>query len=189
MTLKNKALNEVVEGLIRYARPVMLEQVRLDSCIAMTRVAIEVLKHFGHEARHCRAAVMLWNKEFEEGLLNGTISLDKPLPKDQEDLGAWSVGVGFGPKTEVGHYVALCEGLLIDLSIDQGSRPHKGICATPFAGLFTGEPKAVYEFPEGGRAIYHLDLDWPPPTDSPDWTNFHSRYSKTVGKIIRLIQE
>jgi hypothetical protein len=177
----------VLEALVRHARPIMLEYVRFDSCIPMTRVAIEVLEHFGIAAWPSRAMAILMNRHFLLWRAAGG-DLSKPLPEEVKAAGAWAVGVGVGPRNEViGHYVALTERWIIDLALDQGGRPEHSIPARVDA--FLRDETLEYELGESARVAYKLEeIDGHDLDDSPDWTDFDKRYRAALARVIRAVK-
>lgn len=127
---------KIIDLLVKIARPKILKHFRTDSCIASTRIAIDVLAHYHIAAapRPCRVFVStpkLWERI-------STDTFEKPFRP-----GEWSIGIGYPgaplpPGHErgfLGHMVALIEDgpndILVDLSLDQASRPKRGFVLEP----------------------------------------------------------
>lgn len=106
-------------------RPLILQRFRPDSCIATTRAVVEVLHYFGQAARVQPVRVCAWNAE-AAALVAAKVTMSA-WPRS-----AWSVGVTGTDQVAPdgvwdGHLVAVTTTHLVDASLDQFSRPHKGI--------------------------------------------------------------
>lgn len=135
-----------IAALVATARPHILERFRPNSCIASTRVAIEALARFGVAATAVAAQVEIYNPT-ARALLEGGISKEAFRARLAESVRAapgpeppWSIGLGVGEPLHgswTGHLVALTdatdasERVLIDLSLDQASRPLRDIRLSP----------------------------------------------------------
>jgi hypothetical protein len=184
---------ELLERLRQVARPIMLnEVVRLDSCIAMTRCAIEVLRAFGLEAQPANVEVVAANQTFMRLMGEGNIRMEDKLPDWAVAEGAWAVGLGLRPKDEeVGHVVAILDDQVIDLSLDQASRPQRGIVLEPLVGTLPDNYRCepwVYKVDEA-YVTYHLRADLKKWLMSRDWHRFRERYGKQTGQIIRELRK
>jgi hypothetical protein len=164
----------VVRALLARARPIILEDWRADSCIASTAICIDVLDYFGLDARPLACRTVVWNRQLESG--------------------CWSVGIGHGDKRQggwPGHLVALAAGdLLLDLSLDQASRPQHNI-ELGALGVYLPEDYLAegYECEAFGCHLYYEFL----PADQSfrnanDW-KATSRRRETVGTIIRAVKD
>lgn len=128
----------VFSTLAAKARPLILAEFNADSCIAATRVVIDVLKHFHIPAYGLAVNCSIFSPNFVAAVEAG----ERP-PEEREQLGEWldkfkahSVGLGMpggGERgkwgTEAGHVVAAVPTLqtFVDASLDQCNRPEKQI--------------------------------------------------------------
>jgi len=133
---------EVVTALVRIARPVLLEQFSRDSCIAATRIGIDVLEYFGVQAIPVPVGLMIFNGEatklISQGLPTPEIRRLMLERSADEPGGPWSVLVGADlnrPQGWAGHLVIGVPSIrtVADLSLDQASRPHKQMDLEPTA--------------------------------------------------------
>lgn len=133
-------LSLVLWELVHSGREEILKDFRPDSCIASTAVAIDVLNHFGFPAEPLPVRVCVYNeamvKRIEaEGFPEGSNTTRQWNAQD----GSWGVAVGYPPDDQsrssgyIGHLTALSYHFLIDLSIDQASRPPRSIHLQPIA--------------------------------------------------------
>jgi hypothetical protein len=114
------------------ARAAVLRRYRPDSCIATTRVVIEALRYFGVTARPWAVDLQIYNAAAWAARAGDVPAADWP-----DD--AWTIGIapagyaasGATDQNNVGHVVAVTAGRLVDASIDQASRPAKGLTLTP----------------------------------------------------------
>ncbi len=112
----------VADVLTSYGRARILEDFTVHSCVASSRVTVEVLRYFGIAAQPKGVTAYIQNAAY--------LALeDRAKTMSEADLlasGAWGVGV-----TE--HVVAWvpAHDAFIDLSLDQASRPHKGLPLEP----------------------------------------------------------
>ena len=175
----NQKLINAVSRLVKFAPPLLAEHFRPDCCIAATRVACGVLNKLGFDARPQPAQLTVYTKKLWKRVENQTFGAPF-LP------GEWSVGVGFGEdprstKGYAGHLVALCDFLLIDLSIGQASRPAKGIVLPP--ALFI----PYHKFQINGCVLLYGSIDNLKYTESPDWTDA-SRTEPIIEELLSLIK-
>jgi hypothetical protein len=200
--MKRLTLTQVIAGLVVHARPIMLEQVRPDSCIAMTRVGCEVLNHFGYVAAPLNVEALIVNREYHRRLEAGLIAPDRKPTDEDFAAGAWGIGMGLEEHMRqlatqgvnpAGHVVAVVGAYLVDLSLDQASRPEKGINLAPHCFEFDGDVYAgacwTYRI-NGGEAFveYQLRPDLETWRDSPDWRQGLKRYRSEIGRIVRAIR-
>ena len=126
---------DVIAALMKVARPVIRTTFRQDSCIPSTRIGIDVLAYFGLKAVPMPLFMLIYNDEAMKLIEGGKAAQLQELMHSRgpdEPGGPWSVGVGAEIANSSGWAGHLVVGLpeyrvLIDLSIDQASRPHKGI--------------------------------------------------------------
>jgi len=182
----------VIATLVRHARPVMLKVVKPDSCVVMSRLAVEVLRTFGVAADACSAEVIIANGKFAQLLGAGRIQMGEKLPQWAIDEGAWGIGLGYRPKPhEIGHVVCLAGDLILDLSLDQASRPQHTIELEP--SVFCRGDTSIKEpsvFFVGDVVVsYQLRPARKQFKRSPDWRDFHQRYRKQAGEVVRLVRQ
>ena len=127
----------VLRGLQRHAYEPIREHFNLDSCIASTRIGLDVLDYFGIVAAPMPLAVLIFNEEAIQ-LLEGGMGMDelaqhlRSIPKSEAGT-PWSIGLGYGGDPEpgkwAGHLVAAVPHArtLVDLSIKQAERTQKGL--------------------------------------------------------------
>lgn len=108
---------------IPHLRRVLLEHLKPDSCITMSRLLRMLLRAEGLDAREAPVEARIANAA-AASCLGGSSD-------PQVRSGAYIVTIGDPdhprPGGWTGHLVVQCEGLLIDASIDQASRPQRGI--------------------------------------------------------------
>ena len=191
----------IVAALLELARPELLRVFRRDSCIASTRVALDVLKTFGIAARPLSVKAVVYNAPYAARL-----ELGMPLPESAEEMacwvredGAWSVGVGFpnpdAPRVDgwPGHLVAVTERhLLFDLALDQASRPAHGLrlgpLAVPASAAFLAGHVPLVARRAGIRVEYLAcpkDLTY---RLTPDWRD-RARRTPVVERIVRQLRQ
>lgn len=198
----------VLQSLLAVARPLILDEFSADSCIASTRIAIDVLDYFGIKADRMPISIAVFNQEAVTELASGTtmVNLHNKMAtiSVEEPGGPWSVGVGSGAGTGwAGHLVATIPdaGILIDLSIDQGNRPHKGLDLGPYAAIIEdpdwwADPTKTYAYQTPDEVVLIFDRRVPDPTGylrSLNWKRRSSHHEpaifKTVtGNIIRAVR-
>lgn len=178
---------QVILGtLARFGREQILKEWGPDSCIASTALAIDILKHYGIKAEAFPCTVMVFN-----AVNNQKIKEIGRLPNAEEsrawqDDGGWSVGVGFGSKGMAenkwpGHLVVIVDDeILLDLSIDQATRPkHKmylqagGGGIPNFQEFYSG--KEVYVAEANDCLLIYERKDQDAYKKSPDWTERQRR--------------
>ena len=155
-------LQKPVRLLMEYARPEILTTHRPDSCIASTAVGIRVLERFGIGAWPVPVHAVAMNAQYvammNEVATNKEENPDAEMPEEAQrqwmERGAWSVELSNLPSRadgfDGGHLVIGIKDHLVDLSIDQASRPHKGI---PLEPLAIDCPQSFYE---GERIWRHV---------------------------------
>jgi hypothetical protein len=119
------------QAIAAVVRPLILERFRPDSCIASTVAVVQVSRYFGQYARTQPVRMCAWNAEAAGLMQAGVLMTEWPGS-------AWSVGVTGTDQVDPngvwdGHLVAVTATHLIDASLDQFSRPSKGITLTPSA--------------------------------------------------------
>lgn len=173
----------VIDTLVEVGREPILEHFTLDSCIASTRIALDVLEYFGVHGKALPLTMLLLNGE-AISLIEGGMAMDDlgqhllQYPADQEG-GPWSIGLGAGgdpmPGKWAGHLVVelVRDRVLVDMSADQISRPHKQMHLEPMVWQVDDEPWwlgqetrskfQVYENAAGHRLAVMFDREPPDP--------------------------
>ena len=138
---------DVITAFAQVARPVILRYFNRGSCIASSRIAIEVLRHFGIPARALPVRFVLRVPALEMAFVTGLSDQEKT--KARREAGSF-VTVKSGPAikggSEIGwngHLIVHAAGVLIDPSFDQAldaiaQQGHR-IDATPLIGVFPAE--------------------------------------------------
>lgn len=187
----------VLRTIARVGRKIIREDFRADSCIASTRVVTRVLSHYGFHAEPRHVKVIIFNKIMLEYWNKGQVpNNETPAFREFCDrTGAWSIGLGYENPGQraVGHVVAIMpkELKMIDASLDQADRPHKGICLPcPFiTGIghefLAGKSISDYNCPDG-VIRYIPDFKNQTYKESLDWLALQ-RTDRAVGRIIDLI--
>jgi len=133
--VRRRPIPEAVEPLLRVLGPelrrVILTEYKADSCIASTRIGIDLLAELGVPARPLRVEVMAYTVGYAR-----RIEAEGRMPRNQaeriawtDETNGWALGIGVEAGTPGGiHLVALVDDhLLWDLSIDQASRPERNM--------------------------------------------------------------
>lgn len=139
-----------------HARPLVRQYYRSDSCIASAWIVCATLRHFGFNAKPMGVHCEVFNAEYIRALAIGARPPNADEPPEQitawfEKHGAHSISLGAltpgAPTwaTEAAHVVVLSGAYLIDTSVDQASRPAKGIDLPP--AIFARMP---VEWAKGG---------------------------------------
>jgi hypothetical protein len=180
----------LLDALTKVARPLILEVFNRDSCIASTRIAIDALASFGVVAEPMSLSVTVYNRAAAEAITQGPavanlMNFRSALRANEGDE-IWSVAIGAGLSepdpvnpTWSGHLVAVIPEYvaLIDLAIDQASRPTKGLTLeafwlqVPHEQWWTGTEPST-EFLDSAGNVLVLDRRCPDPTGyltSPNW--------------------
>lgn len=159
MTVK---LANVLEALVTFGRALILaNDVAPDSCILSTKVAIEVLAAFGYKAKPVPVVVVIQNREYLRAEAEGWDLVETPHGAWPE--GAYAMGLGFwADEKKAGHLIAVVEDeILLDMTLDQASRPHVNIRlhASAFKApkdFMRVDQCPVYEA-HGVRVMYRVD--------------------------------
>jgi hypothetical protein len=190
---------KIVSALLD-GRQEMLRVFRSDSCIAATKIAIDVLAHYHILAEPLAVKVMIFNPAFVQRIENGAdIPISGEITKQwSEEDGSWCLGLGYGesaPNKWPGHLVAIVRdhGWLIDLSLDQAARPKRDINVGPAAfdvasEFLRGEAPHIQTI--NGSVLKYMAF----PTDtsydvSPNWNNPRPDELEISEKIIERIKE
>jgi hypothetical protein len=169
------------------SRAAVLTRFDVSSCIATTRVVIEVLAYFGIAARPWAANVKLFN-DIAWKLTGDGVPLTA-WPPEAHSVSVDTRNGGDG----IGHVVAVAGPVLVDASIDQAARPDKGLAVGPLVlGLPAGFDRAV-----PGDVLFELDggirLMYGPSgsrlyTTSTNWRRGHPAIRACVGEAVRVVR-
>jgi hypothetical protein len=178
----------VLVALAAVGRPIMLEYVERSSCIAATRMGLEVCRYFGIAARPQSVRMMAVNALARAAITAG----------EEPDwaAGAWSVGIAGNGQPQTpggwdGHLVLVADRTLVDLSLDQASRPAKDLPlnAATFRLDDTFDHGEWVHYRLGPATVSYQqtrDLTW---RTSPDWQARDRRWREPVARIIRTIRD
>jgi hypothetical protein len=151
----------IVEALARVARPIIRRTWRPDSCVASTRVGLDVLKAYGVQARPWACMAQVWNPTMVAAVNRGL-----PAEAAQLEPGAWSVGIGMADD-QLGHLVIVTPTWIVDLSIDQASRPDRdmglptrGIIAPRTQGAVITADGIFIAWREASGQAWRSATDW-----------------------------
>lgn len=189
--------DRVLRALIGVQPPYLVHRgMRPDSCVAQTRIGIEVLRYFGLHAKAISITAMIYNGVFMADPQRYIQETDKTKWGE-----AWSVGLGFDPDlpgTPEGsgtHLGILLDDVLVDLTLPQGSRPDHGIELRPSAFLvppqFARAPLEVpFTYDESGMVLVYTSR----PKDKrytrvSDWRVWDSFCKTAAGEIIRVMRK
>jgi hypothetical protein len=202
LTKKTDHVRRIIETYCELARPIMLAHGwRVNSCIAATRVTVNVLSAYGIPARPFCTRAFVYNAQY--AMLANRLGR-APTFEEQDAVGAWSIGLGAPRHPDDqsvddtngynGHLVALVgehDAILLDGALDQASRPQKHIViegvamveATP--ELLTGEGNVRGLSPTGAFVVYEKHDDPPDWTTAKDWGMYY--HADTELAILRAM--
>lgn len=178
--------------MARAVRQAVLAEFRVDSCIASTRVTIEVCRYWGLMARPQPTRVQAFTPTAWK-LRDELVS----LPVEQWPPGAYSVGVAGGdhaPGRWNGHLVAVQGRWIIDPSIDQLARPQHGLLVQAsawlmpeaWAGKLAPDETGQVALPDGTVIIYEALDDWKF-RQSPNWSAKLPAIKRVTGAAIKWL--
>lgn len=186
----------ILQRLLKHARSEILKEFRADSCIASTAIGIDILTHFGVLAEPLPVRTLIFNEPFAARVAKlQSWPTGQQVREWSDEDGSHSVGIGVGtqqPNKWAGHLVVLVEKrLLVDLSIDQASRPQYNMLLQPFCvevdeEFLSGSPK-VFKFNQVVIRIDHL-IGNEGYTKSPDWL-FAGRRNNIIANTLKLMSE
>ncbi|MGV8847092.1 MAG: hypothetical protein ACOH1Y_16780 [Propionicimonas sp.] len=201
----------VLDALVGCARPVILAEYKSSSCIASTRVGVDVLAYFGVPAKPVPVSLLLMNAEavrvYEQTENMQAVHTAAMLVPADVAGGAWTIGVGVSGEHRVygegdwpGHLAIGLKpyNVLVDLSLDQAARPLKNIAAKPVwypvPGSWWGaapDSPAVLAGPDGSYMMVHRTPNESfrvSPNWKPDRAEQRSRLRKVTGEVIGLMR-
>ncbi len=112
---------DIIARYAEVARPVILEFFPPNSCIASTRITIEVLSRFGIKAQPVPVCFVAECRERQLAYVSGIDLKGRAHQIQHATVDAWR-----------GHLVAVAHRHLIDASFDQCSMPDHGVPIPPF---------------------------------------------------------
>jgi hypothetical protein len=197
--VKARSIQAVTTAIGEVARRELLKDFRPDCCIATARTVIRVLRYYGFDAQPLAVRAMIFNPIYAAAFDNGTARTqdDADWKEWMDSVGAWSVGVGYPDGTPGfgGHLVALVSTssvFFIDASLDQASRPAKGIVLPesifiPVTREFLITPgeQLVFRHDTGMLLVYERIVN-ESFRSSPDWKD-KTRTKRAMKAIIRHI--
>jgi hypothetical protein len=192
MSMKNALFNL----LCGFGRQEILRSYNSDSCIISTAVALDVLQHFGFHACPLSVRTTIYNAAAVDCMKKRLLPRPDQIKEWADKYGSWTVGIGFGerqsPAKWPGHLVALHEDTLIDLSLDQATRPKYEMNLTPMFGktslaFVEGDEKEVW-IKEDGCVITYQRTYNESFSKSPDWSD-RKRRRAIVLSIIQRAEE
>lgn len=180
----------ILDLLCKVGRPTMLKEgLALDSCIATCRIALEVLRRFRIPANPIAVKLLALNAKANKFMLGG----HEDWVATQKH-GSYSIGMGHGqgPDSQKwdGHLVLIVQRQwLLDLSIDQASRPEHGILTEPFytRKAFNANDVMLLRREQGTVLRYELDHENRYWKNAPDWNI--GRFSSIVPIVIGAIED
>lgn len=175
-----------------------------NTCILSSRVGAEVCRHYGIRFRALPVSIQIFNPA-----MLAQVEAQGHWPRDQDETrqwerkhGAWAVGVGATGESLPGRWDAhLCllgfhneaddrtDGLLIDLTLHQASRPRHQIQLEPHStlvqsGFLGGEP---FVMEQNGCAVrYRHFPEAPDFSQAPDWADRSRREFPVKRAIAKL---
>lgn len=182
--------------LLAYGREEVLRHFSVDSCIASTRVAVNVMERLGYAAHPMSVSCTVFNPAMTQKM-EETGSWPKDAAEFDQwiaDLGAWNVSLGLRPPGYHGfvcHLVAIINRhVLVDLSLDQATRSAKNMILHPFASVvppafLEGMPFITRQ--DGMLIIYKQtpETGW---KLSPNWVN-RWQYEPVVEAVYQKVMQ
>lgn len=205
----------VISAVKQSLRPLILEYFSKDSCVATARIVIDTLDYFGIPSRPIAVEAIIFNGEARAIIESGASLAElyqamAPIPLSRRG-GPWTLGLGMidDPKVAAGHVVVHVPSSfeLLDLSIDQASRPQKGLVLNPMAirlsgSTFAEDPSATIslEVPQtDGFAPAYIEYRHAQKSlfqHSPNWRRTSSSgnegrrvFTEVTGRAIRMVKE
>lgn len=167
----------VIEFLLTEGRSIILERFKPSSCIASTRIGIDVLRGFGLRSYPIATRVVAYNAAAAR-------LVTARVPVDEWPDEAWSVGIQGSGVSKAGEWDGhLVIGLrdsdgregVLDLSADQMSRPTRGLEITPI--LFHPPTWPFGATLANGVVIAYGKIKSRSFKSSPDWSKDRARPS------------
>lgn len=201
----------IFDALVEVARPVILSAFNPDSCIASTRLGMDVLAYFGIQTREIPLLLAVFNADavalLQQGKTMDEVKAETLRYSPEDEGGPWTMAVGaptgrapgWAGHLVIGHPAT---GAVIDLSADQAARPHKGLELTPYwlripDPAWWNDPTEVHSTISGEGVAVLFDRRCPDPTGylrSGNWkrrtpTGGPGLYRDLTGQIIRAVRD
>lgn len=165
------ALDEVIGVILARRERVSIAFGGPDCCVGAAAVAVEVLRHFGFEAKPLVVAAMVERRDA------------------QVFLGF--TGVDHGPEIADLHMVVMVDGHLLDLTIDQANLHNRAITMQP---VFLESNSLPMNFGEestehGTEVDGHMLRYYSYPKDLSYLASEHWRERKMRGRVVKKIIE
>lgn len=165
---------ETIRVFAEIARPIIRASYGPNSCIASTRIVIDVLTRFGLQVQPVSVMAEVWNRAYHECRIRAGRQV-----QSQEELDRWmaTAGACVGrvgtdvPGEWSGHVVAIAgRRVLVDAAIDQANRPEwdiivPGVLVTECGDGFLRCSPAVCQVNGGSWVTYR-------PTSGPGANDF-----------------
>ncbi len=153
------------------------------ACIAASAVLFEAATYFGREATILPVDTIAANAPAIE-------LIDAHVPIDEWPDEAWSVGTSHDERCGIpgrydGHVVCIVDGVLVDLTAGQMSRPQRGLLV-PEVIVADGDVlhEGEIDLPGGNRVTYVARPEQTGWRRAPDW----KMRSVTAGPFIRQLR-
>lgn len=176
--------NLILGSFMEAATRILPKLYKPDSCIATTRIAIDVLERFHFKVRPLTVEVSIYNPAYTAKERHPDTPAEDEAWKSE---GCWAVVLGDESLGGTGHLAALVnEDSLIDLTLPQANRPHKQIVLPPVvvtnfpAGFPAGLENDISVI-NGCTVVYRARPAWHYYLRSKDWT--HQRRLEPARKI------
>lgn len=200
----------MVESVRQHLRPRVLVDFTSDSCVATTRIAIDVFDYFGVPASPLPVTVIILNTEATNIIESGGTVEDVAKQVWQQNAqtpgGPWTIGLGFGEEKDgAGHVALMLPSIssVADFSIDQATRRHKNIALEPvvFPVADDANPSdwegATVQVQSPGEAAVTLMYASAEPRyrHSPNWRRVsgapggREAFRSITGDVIRTVRE
>jgi hypothetical protein len=167
---------ELFDALVSVARPAIRTSFSADSCIASTRIGLDVLSYFGITGQPLPVCLVAANSAANTLVVVGGEPIAEPtVPGAPAHM--VTVGTGTG-EWSPGHLVIAIPTLqvLIDLSLDQASRPAYGLTLRPTWWHIPRpefwndtEPQITLARADGVTLTYHRHPEEREFARSPNW--------------------
>jgi hypothetical protein len=148
-------LEKVLRSFARVARPIIRRSYDAGSCVASTRISIDVLRALGFVASPLAVMLYVGNPAYRESLEeDAVLCAERPGKESSHRSCVVEVGSRLRRGDLGGHLVAVADDrFLVDASFDQVHLPEYGIVPPP---ILVG--RVALEL-VGGRAAQRLDID------------------------------
>jgi hypothetical protein len=174
--------------IVYCSREAVLKRYRPDSCIATTRVIVDVARHYGITVVPQPVSVCAFNAKGAE-LLQASVPLEQ-WPDDAHSVGVTGVGPS-NPGTWNGHLIGLTDTHMLDGALDQMSRPAKGLCLAPLTARLPPEGWAEdtgVKLEEAGILLLYGRLDNQEYRTSRNWSRRDPNVRHVTSRAIEEVR-